>query len=84
MDHVEALFRGREDMGGDDAESNLMAACARCNLWKKTLTVDQFREEIAAQSDRLYRDSAGYRLACDFGVVAPQTNGIRFYFELLS
>lgn len=84
MDHVEPLFRGR-DCGGDDSESNLMASCARCNLWKKTFTVEQFRTEIESQHKRLYRDSAAYRLAHDFGVITESKEygrDVIFYFEI--
>lgn len=86
MDHVEALFRGHDDIGGNDSESNLMASCARCNRWKKTFTVDEFRDEIEAQHERLYSNSAGYRLAHDFGVTTSSKDhgrSVVFYFETI-
>jgi len=65
-DHVKPAWRSRPEVSGSDDEANLVPSCARCNLWKKTLTPDEFRCEIEAQFDRLYRDSPGFRLAVDF------------------
>ena len=84
MDHVEPLQRSRDDIGGNDCESNLMAACVRCNLWKKTFSVEQFRQEIAKQTDRLIRDVAGYRLAYDYGMIDVLDREPKFYFEVLN
>lgn len=85
-DHVAPIYRGwmkdkRPEWAGKDVEENLFPACPRCNLWKKTFTVDQFRAEIAMQVDRLRRDSAAFRLAEDFGVVEQTEKPIVFWFE---
>lgn len=80
-DHIDPLWRGRDDRGGRDDETNQVAACARCNRWKKTLTPDEFRNEIQAQFDRLYRDSPGFRLAVDFGVVRRSRIAVNFFME---
>lgn len=81
IDHIEPLHRGRKDIGGSSAESNLMASCSRCNIWKKTYSVDQFRDEIARQHERLLRDVAGYRLAYDLGLINVSSEPIEFWFE---
>jgi len=81
IDHVDATWRGRADKGGNEDESNLLPACARCNRWKKVLSPDAFRNEIDAQFERLYRDSAGFRLAVDYGVIERSGRSARFYVE---
>lgn len=80
-DHVDPLWRGREGRGGIDDETNQVPACARCNRWKKTLSPNEFRNEILAQFDRLYRDSPGFRLAVDFGVVRRSEVPVTFFVE---
>lgn len=84
VDHVAPIYRGWKDKpeqaGVDDAD-NLFPACPRCNLWKKTFSVDQFRGEIATQTERLRRDSAPFRLAEDFGMVETSGCSVVFWFE---
>ena len=86
VEHVKPIFRGwkEEDKpahAGTDTIDNMMPACKRCNLWKKTMTVEQFRGEIAAQPGRLTKYSAGFRLAIDYGIVEQTLEPIKFYFE---
>ncbi len=70
-------------LGGGEEESNLNPSCRRCNLWKKTFSVEEFREELAAQPVRLLRSSPSARLALDYGLLSiKQTNKrVKFYFE---
>ncbi|NCC52995.1 MAG: HNH endonuclease [Spartobacteria bacterium] len=85
LDHVNPIFRGRDDvkyvLKGADHVDNALPACARCNRWKATMTVDEFREEIEAQVARLRRDSAAFRLAEDYRQVAFMAVPVVFYFE---
>ena len=80
--HGALIVDGRlfTDYGVDDIQ-NLLPACRRCNLWKKTFSIDQFRSEIEAQADRLSQYSAQFRLAHDFGVVSNTREPVKFYFE---
>ena len=64
---------------GDDTFENMLPACKRCNTWKRTFTVEEFRAEIEKQVGRLYGDSAAFRLAHDFGVIKEQA-GVTFFF----
>ena len=83
-DHVAPIYRGWADKprhAGVDDEENLFPACPRCNLRKMTLSVEDFRKEIAAQVDRLRRDSPAFRLAEDFGLIMATGNRVQFYFE---
>ena len=61
IDHIEPKFRGYTDdvvkkykrVRGCDNLSNLNPSCARCNRWKSTYTLEQFRNEISKQCERL-------------------------------
>ena len=85
-DHVEPIFRGWEDRdkplrAGKDVVENLFPSCPRCNNRKATLSVDQFREEIKLQPERLRRYVSAFRLAEDFGMILETKNQIVFWFE---
>jgi hypothetical protein len=64
-----------------DKETIKMPACARCNRWKSVHSLEQFRAEIGAQVARVRRDSAGFRLAEDFGLIIEASHPIYFFFE---
>jgi len=84
VDHHEPIFRGwekRPDRAGDDVEENMMPSCARCNLRKRTLTIEQFRAEIEAQTERLRKHNNQYRLASDYGLIVETGVKVRFHFE---
>lgn len=89
VDHIEPHWHNMseeycEERGidkGDHDIDNFMPACARCNRWKSTFTIEKFREQIVAQHERVKRDKAGYRLMLDYGLVEPTGNDVVFYFE---
>ena len=89
VDHIEPKFRGFTDVEiekygrnkGSDDLFNLNPSCARCNRWKSTYTLEQFREEISKQCERLKRDSNQYRMALDYGLITETRNQIIFWFE---
>ncbi len=83
VDHIQPLRRGNDKHPKDNAFENLMAACPRCNRWKATNSVQGFRSEIQKQVERVRRDSAGFRLAEDFGLVKAEPTPVVFYFEQL-
>lgn len=81
VDHVDAIHR--ELVGHKDRDKTALKypACRRCNLRKSTLSIEQFRDEITKQVERLYRDSSAFRLAYDFGAVIDTVTPVKFYFE---
>lgn len=89
IDHIVPVFRGWKDeeierydlKRGSGELDNLLPSCARCNKWKGTFTIEQFRKEIELQLDRLKRDSPGYRLSLDYGLVEENPKNVVFYFE---
>ena len=89
VDHIVPIFRGWTDeeierskltRGTDDLD-NLLPTCARCNKWKSTHSVNQFRKEIELQLERLRRDSPGYRISLDYGLIEEKIKKVVFYFE---
>lgn len=89
VDHVKPLYRNDkvetlEVWGierGKDEESNYFPACARCNRWKSTFSVEMFREQIQKQTFRLFRDSSQYRMALDYNLIIETNQSVVFWFE---
>ena len=68
--------------GSHDIE-NLNPSCARCNKWKSTFNLEQFRTVVETSLDRLERDTPNFRLARDYGLLTITKKPIIFYFENL-
>lgn len=62
---------------------NLMPACPPCNLDKAMYSVDQWRLKLEGSAASLARYSSTYRHALRFGLVAPISYRVTFYFELM-
>jgi 5-methylcytosine-specific restriction endonuclease McrA len=63
--------------------SNLNPSCSRCNKWKSTWTLEQFRNVVETSLDRLERDTPNFRLAKDYGLLTIQKKPVIFYFETI-
>lgn len=83
VDHIQAKWNTWSDaeinrrpgfVRGSDEESNLNPSCARCNKWKATFSVEQFRKEIELQRQRLRRDSSAYRMSLDYNLITERDN----------
>jgi hypothetical protein len=80
VDHIEPKRNG----GGNEIE-NLAPACRRCNKWKGTWSVEQFRTEIENQAQRLWERNGGFRLARDFQQIKINEDfPVIFYFEKMA
>lgn len=81
--HCQNRFVNGETKGILDINNidNLNPSCRRCNFRKSTFTVEQFREQIALQCQRLKRDSSQYSIAIDYGMITETSKPILFYFE---
>ena len=60
---------------------NLNPSCSRCNKWKSTYSLEQFRTVIEASLDRLERDTPNFRLARDYNLIVENPHKVIFYFE---
>ena len=85
VDHVHAQARG-----GKNEDKNYMPACRSCNATKATYTIDEFRERLIGDVDRLRRDSAKFRILERFMLLETGVAYIdhitdyrefKFYFE---
>lgn len=87
-DHLKPLLRGRgldtaaaiKWRGTDDIE-NMMPSCRSCNNRKNALNIEQFRQEISLQIERLKRDSNQFNLALRYGLIEITDSPVEFYFE---
>jgi 5-methylcytosine-specific restriction endonuclease McrA len=66
--------------GSHDIE-NLNPSCSRCNKWKSTYSLEQFRNVIETSLDRLERDTPNFRLARDYNLIVENPHKVIFYFE---
>lgn len=78
VDHVMPLRKG-----GSDTRDNMFPACRRCNHYKGTLTLEQFRETLSLIPQKLMRDSYIFKVGCDFGFWDEKPKDVKFYFELI-
>jgi 5-methylcytosine-specific restriction endonuclease McrA len=89
IDHFVPIYRGWENRilegfgleRGQETEENLFPSCARCNRWKSTWNIEQFRREIESQIERLNKRSSNYRMAKDFELVRETEKKVIFFFE---
>ena len=93
VDHIEPAFHNWSDEDvkrhlkqerGLNIIENYNPACPRCNRWKGTWSIEQFRNEISLQLERLERDSAAFRMARDYGLIKTNEIEVKFYYELRS
>ena len=82
VDHVHPCRRGKP-RDSEFTDDELMPACKRCNHWKRTFTVEEFREQIALQPGRLQKLN-GAVLAMDYGLVTWPTARVVFHFERIA
>lgn len=64
-----------------DSIENHFPACAPCNLFKATFSVELFREQIAEQAERARLYSVNFRTAERFGQIQVTASPIVFWFE---
>lgn len=92
VDHIQPAWRtwDSEDIKlrlkiekGKDELNNYNPSCPRCNKWKSTWSIDQFRGEISMQIERLKRDSSAFRMALDYKLIEETKKEVKFYFETL-
>lgn len=89
-DHVEPIRRNFDLSGKSDGtclipeadrEDNKVPACRSCNINKHSLSVEQFREAIAAYVKSLNNYSTQYVVAKRYGLVTELQQPVIFWFE---
>lgn len=64
IDHVHPRH-----LGGTNDVDNLVPACRRCNHYKKTFGVEEFRRELSLVPGRLAKSQPTFRLAQRHGLI---------------
>ena len=59
---------------------NLMPTCRRCNHYKRSSTIEQYRSNILTILERLRKDYL-FNVAEDYGIITPKDWDGTFYFE---
>jgi len=66
----------------NDVLSNIVPACAPCNLFKSTYDIEFFRQEIEAQIERVRKKSSGFKIAERMGIIESKPDKpVVFWFE---
>lgn len=61
---------------------NQMPSCPSCNVNKRALTLDSFRELISGFTRHLNSHSVQYKIAKRYGLVREEPKPVIFYFEV--
>lgn len=61
--------------------SNMMPACASCNLHKGGYSLEQWRDLLQRSAAILRRDASTFRAGERFGIIAVNETAIVFHFE---
>ena len=61
--------------------SNMMPACAPCNLHKGGYTLEQWRTYLARSAEIVRKQASTFRAGERFGVITVSSDPIVFYFE---
>lgn len=77
----ELRHNGEYTSPGANNIDNMWPACAPCNLFKSTFSVEMFREQIAEQVNRAAKSSVNYRTALRFGLIKETGVNVEFWFE---
>lgn len=64
-----------------DRVENMVPACAPCNLFKGTYSIEGFRKQLEQQVERGRKSSVNFRTAERFGLIAVNSQAVVFWFE---
>jgi hypothetical protein len=84
IDHIKPLYRGHDvnaRFKGTDTIDNMHPSCRFCNNWKSVMNIEEFREQMEKQVERVRRDSAGFRMMERYGLVKTIDKPVTFWFE---
>ena len=79
VDHITAKELAESDFV--NTLDNLNPSCPRCNNWKSSMPLDDFRHIIEILYDGQVRDSSRFRMLLDYGIIQQKKTKVTFYFE---
>ena len=65
----------------NDTINNMVPACAPCNLFKATYSVEGLRNQLSMQVERGLKSSVNFRMAVKFGLIEITNKPVKFWFE---
>ena len=82
VDHIDPQWRAvtKEQKDRINAFDNLMPSCRRCNHYKRSDNLEQFRRKMATLHNRVCDHYIG-KVAIDFGMVDIRAFDGKFHFE---
>ena len=80
VDHIWPKYRAHQYNGDINTIENLNPACTKCNNFKSTHTVEEFKRQLSMQPIRLLKNTQ-FQRALKFGLVNVTNNDVVFYFE---
>lgn len=75
VDHITSLRKG-----GENSVENYNPSCGRCNHYKRSLDMEEFRDYIITLHERIEKDYIT-KVAIDYGIVKIEPFDGTFYFE---
>ena len=72
-----------KDRYEEDVEviENYMPACRRCNFYKSTKSLENFRYDLTNRLLNNLRKTFNYQLALQYGIIKENVEPVKFYFE---
>ena len=80
IDHIHPFSDYRKGEEINNIE-NLMPSCFKCNNYKLTWSLEQFRSNLQDQVKLARRHSVNFRFAEKYGLIEVKEKPIKFYFE---
>lgn len=78
--YIAEVKRLKSELKAKENLNDLHPSCAKCNNYKHSLTIEQFRNELSLQVYRLKKD-AQFQRALRFNQIEIKEKPIVFYFE---
>lgn len=81
VDHIQCLRNHEGENEDIDTVKNMFPACGSCNIYKRTMDIETFRNQLSKIPSRLSRDASTYDIAVRYGLIKEAIKPITFYFE---
>ena len=82
IDHIHPQFLAHFEPNKDNNRlENLNPACPKCNKFKSSFRLEDYRRELSLQVPRLLNENAQFKRALKFGQIKLTQKPIVFFFE---
>lgn len=86
IDHIRPVYTETDlhkKMSLDDANSvdNLLPACRSCNLYKSTMPLEKFRQNLTEKMLQTLQQDFRYKMLLQYGIIQESVHPIKFYYE---